>query len=72
MYSVRLVTPPDVYLSYPPSLSLSGFAPIEYAPRFCILRSVPVSLKPALEVDWSRLELLGVKQPVEYSDWAAP
>ena len=41
-------------------------------PRLCILRSVPFSLKPGIEVDMSRLESLGVIEPVEYSDWAVP
>ena len=41
-------------------------------PRFFKPRSVPFSLKSALEAELSRLESMGVLEPVEYSEWAAP
>ena len=41
-------------------------------PKFFKPRSVPYSLKGAIEQDLERLETLGVIEKVQYSDWAAP
>ena len=41
-------------------------------PKFFKSRSVPYSLKGAIEQDLERLENLGVIEKVQFSDWAAP
>ena len=41
-------------------------------PKFCKPRSVPFTLKEAIENDLDRLEQLGVITKVNYSEWAAP
>jgi len=41
-------------------------------PKFLKPRSVPYSLKPAIEKDLERLEKAGIIKHVAYSDWATP
>ena len=41
-------------------------------PKFCKARNVPFALKPAVEVELSRLEKEGILKQVKHNQWAAP
>ncbi|XP_028304146.1 uncharacterized protein K02A2.6-like [Gouania willdenowi] len=41
-------------------------------PRFCKPRTVPYAMKAKVEAELDRLQKLGVIEPVEFSNWAAP
>ena len=44
----------------------------EVQPKFCKARTVPYSLRPAVEQELERLEASGILEPVSHSEWAAP
>ena len=41
-------------------------------PKFCKSRSVPFSIKQAIEEELDKLEEAGILEKVTYSEWAAP
>ena len=41
-------------------------------PKFCKSRSVPFSIKQAIEEELDKLEKAGILEKVTYSEWAAP
>ena len=53
---------------FPAKLSLK----MDAQPKFCRPHSVPFALKEPIEKELKRLELMGVLQPVKYSEWATP
>ena len=44
----------------------------EAKPRFCKARQVPHALQKKVDDELSRLELSGIIEPVQFSEWAAP
>ena len=44
----------------------------EAKPRFCKVQQVPHALREKVDDELSRLELSGIIEPVQFSEWAAP
>ena len=44
----------------------------DVVPRFCKARTVPYALRARVEDELERLVELGVIEPVQFADWAAP
>ena len=41
-------------------------------PKFCKVRTVPYVLKERVELEMEKLERMGIIEPVQFADWAAP
>ena len=41
-------------------------------PKFCKARTVPYALKERVELELEKLERMGIIEPVQFADWAAP